>query len=98
MDLAPVPSRYSTVPLDALPPAIDPSPRERHAPAWPPEPGWSPALPGTTLQMRHDLLREQFQVLQVIKHRVQEQVLRTSTHDGGELLRTFRRTPPDAAL
>ena len=38
-------------------------------------------------------LREQFKVLQVVKHRVQEQVLRTSTHDFGQLLRTFRRTP-----
>ena len=48
--------------------------------------------------MRQDFLREQFQVLQVVKHRVQEQVARPSTHEVGQLLRTFRRTPPDAAL
>ena len=75
MDLAPVPCRDCTVPLDPLTPAVVSAAR-----AW--------SVPGTVevwraLQMRYDLLREQFQVLQVVKHRVQEQMLRASPHDFG---------------
>ena len=48
--------------------------------------------------MWHDLLCQQFQVLHVVKHRVQQQMPGASTHDRGELLGAFRGTAPDPAL
>src|SRR5438552_3983609 len=45
--------------------------------------------------MRHHLLGQQVQMLQLVKDRVQQQVLRASPHEFAQLVSALRATSPD---